>query len=183
MARKRGICEKRLRRSKSEESGIDSAPCSQKLSGPKKRHSQIKDQPLARRRAHLRSIIHSGAHHSVAIDGQDDLSNRAVRDDANAPGGGDQRGIYLFCCGDFSDVDIRAFCLRLGVSHSRPSGFLRLDVKENWPHSEAVSIEAPGLCPAHGRFVYVCLANGSSILFKLRSRATYPEIHEPSRHQ
>jgi len=74
-ARKRKICEKRLRRSKIEESGIDSAPYSQKLSGCEKRHSQIKDQPLARSRSHLRSIMHGGPHHSVAIDGQDDFSH------------------------------------------------------------------------------------------------------------
>src|SRR5437667_12448542 len=179
-ARKREICEKRLRRSKSEKSGIDSAPCSQKLSGCEKRHSKIKDQPLARGRAHLRSIMHGGAHHSVAIHGQDNLSNRAVRDDANAPGRGDQCGIYLFCCGDFSDVDIRAFCLRLGLSHSRPSGFLRVDAKENWPHPEAVSVEATGLCPARRRFVHVRLANGSWILFNLSTWAHYSEVNEPS---
>jgi len=182
-ARKRIICEKRLRRSKGEKSGIDSTPCSQKFSGPKKRHSQIKNQPLACGRAHFCSVMHGGSHHSVAIDGQDDFSHRAFRDHAHAPARGDQRGIYLFCPGDFSDVDLRAFCLRLGLSHSRPSGFLRMDVKENRPHPEAVSIEATGLCPAHCRFVHVCLAHGISLLFTLGDRTTHPEIHQPSCHQ
>ncbi len=127
--------------------------------------------------------MHGGAHHSVAIHGQDNLSNRAVREHANAPGRGDQRGIYLFCCGDFSDVDIRTFCLWLGLSHTRSSGFLRVDAEENRPHPEAVSVEATGLCPARRRFVHVRLANGSSILFKLRTWATYSEVHEPSCHQ
>src|SRR4029077_4278133 len=131
----------------------------------------------------LRSIMHGGAHHSVALYGPDSFSNRALRDDANDPGRGDQRRIYLFRGGDFSDVDIRTFCLRLGLSHSRSSGFLRVDAEENRPYSEAVSIEALGICPAHRRFVHVCLANGGSIPFKLRPWTADSEIHQPSRHE
>ena len=33
-----------------------------------------------------------------------------------------------------------------------------MDAKENWPSSEAVSIETLGLRPAHRRAVHVCLA-------------------------
>ena len=55
-----------------------------------------------------------------------------------------------------------------------------MDAKENWPHSEAVSIETAGLRPAHRRSLHVRLAYRLSILHEARSRTTYPEIHQSS---
>src|SRR5437667_7768700 len=167
-------CEKRLHKSGSEKSGINSAPSFQEFSASKKRHSQIKDQPLARGGAHPSQFADDCAHHSVADHGQDDFAHRTFRDHAHAPAGRRQCGIYLLCSSDFGDVDLRAFCLRLGLSPSRAAGFLRVDAEENWPHSQAVSLEAAGVCPAYRRFVYVCLANRISILRKPGPRTAYP---------
>ncbi len=95
---------------------------------------------------------------------------------------GNQRGVHLLFPGDPGDVNLRTVCLRLGLSHSRPPRFLRLDAKKNWPHSEAVSIQAAGLCPAHRRPLHVCLAYRLSLLHKARARTSFPEIHQSSGH-
>ena len=56
-------------------------------------------------------------------------------------------------------------------------------LKENWPHSEAVSIQAPDLCPAYRRALYVCLAHGVSAFFQSqrpdRSSRNSPTILSP----
>ena len=96
---------------------------------------------------------------------------------------GDQRRVYLFYPGDPGDVDLRTFCLRLGLSHSRPPGFLRVALEENGPHAEAVSIEAPGLCSVDRSALHVCLAHRLSPLCATSIRTAYPGIHQPSGHQ
>ena len=85
-------------------------------------------------------------------------------------------GFIFFCPGDFGDADLRTFCLRLGLSHPRSPGFLRLAAEENGAAAEAVSIAAAGLCPAHRRSVHVCLAHGISILCQLRAGPLIPKF-------
>ncbi len=118
----------------------------------------------------------------MADHGQNRFAYRAFRDHVHAPAGSNQRRIHLLFSGDPGNVNLRTFCLRLGLSYSGPPGFLWVDAKENWPHSEAVSIEAAGLRPAHRRSLHVRLAYCLSILHKTRDRAPYPEIYEPSGH-
>ena len=80
----------------------------------------------------------------------------------HAAAGGDQCGFYLFHSGDFGDADLRTFCLRLGLSHRGSAGFLRMAIKEGGSYSEAVSLAAACLCPAHRCSIYVRLAHSLS---------------------
>src|SRR5207244_7713363 len=107
------------------------------------RYSQIKNQPVARGGADSSELVHDRAHHSVAIHGQNDFAHRTVGNDAHVAKGVRQRGLHLFYSGNFSDTDLRAVCLWMGLSHSRSPRPLRLVPKENGPSSETVSIAAP----------------------------------------
>ena len=162
------------------------AACSTRLAcwcrfcAPANRYSQIQNQPVARGSADHAQLIHDRAHHSVANHGQDGFAHRTVGDDADAARRLRQCGLYLFYSGNFGNADLRAFCLRLGLSHSRAPRFVRLAVEENGSPSEAVSIAAVGVCPAYRRAVHVCLAHRVSIFLKFGARADHPEIHESS---
>ena len=144
------------------------------------RHSQIKNQPVARSGADRSQLVHDRAHHSVAAHGKDDFAHRAFGDNAHLAKGIRQRGLHLFYSGNFSDVDLRALRLRLGLSHPRVAGSLRLVLKENWIASEAVSIAAVGVRPAHRGTLHVCLAQRLSIVLEPGARGAYPEIHQSS---
>src|SRR5437762_10351573 len=52
--------------------------------------------------------------------------------------------------------------------------------KENWSSSEAISVAAPGVCPARRRAVYVCLARSLSIVLEAGGWTNHSEIHESS---
>src|SRR5437870_1909297 len=129
---------------------------------------------MARGGADHSQLVHDRAHHSVANHGQDDLAHRAFGDNAHLAKGFRQRRLHLFYSGNLSDADLRTLCLRLGLSHSRSAGPLRMVAKENGPSSETVSIEAPGVCPAHRRAVHVCLANSVSIVLESGARTGSP---------
>jgi hypothetical protein len=60
------------------------------------RHSQIKDQPVARGGADHSEFVHDRSHHSVADHEQNGFTDRAVGDDVHAAKWIRQRGVHLF---------------------------------------------------------------------------------------
>src|SRR5213595_1982986 len=52
--------------------------------------------------------------------------------------------------------------------------------QENASSSEAISVAAPGVCPARRRAVYVCLARSLSIVLEAGGWTNHSEIHESS---
>ena len=129
---------------------------------------------MARGGADSSELVHDRAHHSVAIHGQNDFAHRAVGNDAHVAKGVRQRGLHLFYSGNFSDTDLRTLRLWLGLSHSCSAGLLWLAPKENGSPSEAVSIKAVGIRPAHRRAVHVCVANGISLVLEPGTRTGSP---------
>src|SRR4026209_655430 len=91
--------------------------------------------------------------------GENGLTDRTVRIDADDSARGDQRRVHLLYARDPWHDDLRAFCLRMGLSHSRPPGFLRLVASESWNQAEAVPLAPSSLCPAGCRSLHVCLAD------------------------
>ena len=142
-------------------------------------HPQIKDQPVARGGADHSEFIHDRSHHSVGDHGQDGFTYRALGDDVHAAKGIRQRGVHLFYPRNFSDANLRAFRLWLGLSHSRVAGSLRLALKENGSSSEAVSVASARVCPDHRGAVHVCLARRISTVHGTAGTA-YPQIHQSS---
>jgi len=128
-------------------------------------HPQIKDQPLARGGVDHSEFVHDRAHHSVADHGKNGFAYRAFGDDAHAAKGFRQRGLHLLCPGNFSDADLRAFRLWLGLSHSGVTGSLRMALKENGSSSEAVSVASVGVRPVRRCAVHVRVADGISFVF------------------
>ena len=131
---------------------------------------------MASRGAYSAQFIHDRAHHSVARRGQDGFANRTFGDHVHAAKGVHQRRIHLFHSGDPGHVDLRAIRLRLGLSHSRAAGFLRMAFKKDGTSSEAVSIAAVGLCADYWRAVHVYLARCVSNVFGA-ARTVYSQIH------
>src|SRR5262245_31266086 len=125
-------------------------------------------------------FVHDRARHSVAVHGQNDFTYRTLGDDAHAAKGIRQRGLHLFYPGNRSDADLRAFCLWLGLSHSRLAGSLRLAAQENGASSEAVSVASSGVCPARRGTVHVRVANCISFVFQARARTNHSKIHQSS---
>src|SRR5205823_3008998 len=85
-----------------------------------------KNEPLARGGAYSPQFAHGGSRHPVVDHGPDSFSHRTFRDHAHASARGRQRGLHLFFPGHSGHADLRPFCLRLGLSHSCPPGFLRV---------------------------------------------------------
>ena len=140
-------------------------------------HPQINNQSVARGGTDRPQLVHDSAHHSVASDGQNSFADRAFRDDAHVAKGVCQCRLYLFYSRDFSDADLWAFCLWLGLSHSRFAGFLRLATKENRSSSETISVPAVSVRPAHRCAVHVCLAHCLSVVLEPAAHAHHSEIY------
>ena len=74
-------------------------------------------------------------------------------------------------------IEVRPFRLRLGLSHPRATGFLRVALEENGSASETVSVPAAGIRASHRRAVHVRLACAVSIDLEPGASAAGPEIH------
>lgn len=124
-------------------------------------------------------FIHDRAHHSVVGHGQDSFADRTLGDDVHAAKGVRQRRVHLFYAGNPGHFDIRAIHLRLGLSHPRAAGFLRMAIEEDGASSEAVSIAAVDLRSAHWRSIHVCLARRIPVVLGT-ARTAYSEVHQSS---
>lgn len=90
--------------------------------------------------------------------GQNYFADRAVGIDVHVAKRLRQRRIYLLYIGDFSNADLRSFCLRLGLPRSRASRFVRLDSEKDRTQTEGVSFASAHIYSACRRVLYVHLS-------------------------
>ena len=132
------------------------------------RHSEIKNQRLARGRAHPRESVDGGSFIHGAPPAAPSHLIEPSETIYTFQQGAINAGFIFFALAILATLSSGVYVCRLGLPHSRSPGFLVIP-EESWPHAAAFSVPAPGLCPRRRR---------SSMLLSL---FTAPAVPIPAR--